>query len=164
MAIVEDRGIYPQMLILSDCLCEALAKRGWDDLCWCSVVPGEDIPWDVGLGNSDCGTAQAWVRLVQVADISETPGRCAPRLSYTLELGVAFTVESVLGDRGELPTVEDMVSDTAKQVSSMRALYDAVCCLMEGDDVDVTYGQYASIGPVGGALGNILLIDVEINA
>lgn len=152
----DDHLVWPALTELVTCLCSTIEERGLPDLCFCGLVPGEQVAWDyVGASGGD---GMAWVRLMNVYPSTTFPTTdstlrsCASPLAAQVELGI-LRCAPMPGDDGTPPSMAAQWEATRLQMADMRALYAAVkCCYAKHKDAMVL-GQYAPAGPAGGVVG-----------
>lgn len=155
---VDDDTIWPLMVMLSQCLCEELTKRGlMPGDCFCGVVPGAVLVHDYAEG-------EAWVRLVNMYPTTTFPQidtratNCTANLAATLEVGVMQCAPGVSASK-KIPTQQDKFEQTRLQMATMRAMHQAiVCCGIE----DKVLGQYNPSGPQGLQVGGTWNVDVLV--
>lgn len=148
----QDRLVWPAMTSLISCLCQEVVASGLPDLCFCGLLPGENVPGD--YVSEDGG--MAWVRLVNAYPSSVFPGQdstatCVSPLAFELEVGLLYCAP-VIGERGEIPDVAAQFDAVQVQTAGMVAMRRAlVCCLRPG--VDAVLGVYTPVGPDGMVVG-----------
>jgi hypothetical protein len=149
--LIDDQGVWPNLLALRDCLCEEIAKSGLPEVCYCDVMPGALAPFDF----ADDG--QAWVRLVNAFPSLIFPNQstdlrasCAAPLAYVIEVGIVRCAPRYDG-AGHPPSQAEEFEATRIQMADMAAMRRAIqCCLNRKDAV---LGIYTPIGPDEGGIG-----------
>lgn len=142
--------------VLAACLCEQLSDG--PGLCFCGVLPGEDVAADVGFGD-DC-EGMAYVRVssiypsTQVGVAQLQPSNCTWGTGFDLELGVfrPFPME----EDGSSPDPEVYLEASRWQMWDAQAMQKALACCDWLPHPDFVVGQYAPTGPAGGVLGGII--------
>lgn len=155
---IVDGRFWPPMLMLRQCLCEALATHSPEaKLCWCAVIPG--LPDLSGVVN---GKGLAYVRFVgsQRSDggVQATPSYdpCGEMLVATVEIGVYRCAPVAPPNKIVAGSAWEAVAE--QQMSDHAAIQAALCCFRdrladEGLDVPMMTGQSAAQGPEGGVVG-----------
>lgn len=154
----DDDTVWPIMVMLSQCLCEELTKRGlMPGDCFCGVVPGAVLVHDYAAG-------EAWVRLVNMYPSTTFPQRdnrpnnCATGLGATLEVGVMQCAPGVTAAK-KIPSQADKFEQVRLQMATMNAMRQAIiCCGLE----DMVLGQYDPAGPQGLQVGGTWTLDVWV--
>jgi len=151
---------------LSACLCAALTPEGaaGPDLCFCGVVPGQQVALDHGECERGCG--MAWTRLVTAYPASglavpfdpTISGGCGLLLGVTIEIGVIRCIN--LPDDG-IPEAAELERATRQQMEDMLAMRRAVlCCGLETGDYALS--NYQPYGPEGIIVGGWWTLDAVI--
>src|SRR5690606_19852501 len=138
------------------CLCAALADTV---PCFCGIVVGNDIPLDYAgeCAEEICGAA--YVRVINAFPSTNFPEQdttagCVAPMAYSTAVGV-IRWASIGGDRGELPSPEEIKDLSMQLLSDMNAIRTAIrCCLASSfEDLDYVLGQYAPLPAEGGVAG-----------
>lgn len=148
---------------LATCLCAQILTDGLPPLCFCGVVPGEDVALD-RTGDCDDACGQAWVRLataypsVAIGQPSQVPGNCTQGIGLEIEMGVIRCFD--VGD-GRSPVEESVLAAAGQlQVADMLAMWRAVACCRQSKDFII--GQYVPVGPQGGIVGGTLPLGILV--
>lgn len=160
--MVEDDLIYPLLMDLAQCVCQEMTSRGFEDMCFCGVQPGEAVLADY-IGESG---KMAWVRLDSVQPVEDevipsgTAG-CYLGVNAVIEVGHAACAPIPDG-RGLLSEAEQL-NTTRIQTAMMQAAHQAItCCKWAGyNSVDVQ--GWTPFGPQGGAVGGAWSIMVTVD-
>jgi hypothetical protein len=144
--------VWPAMTSLISCLCQEVTASGLPELCFCGLLPGENVPGDYVTEDGGMG----WVRLVSAYPSVVFPGQdstatCVSPLAFELEIGLLYCAP-VIDQFGEPPSVVSQFEATRVQTAAMAAMRRAlVCCLRPG--VDAVLGAYTPMGPEGQVVG-----------
>jgi hypothetical protein len=149
---------------LSVCLCAQILNDGLPNVCFCGVVPGDQIALDyAGNCADECG--MAWVRnagaypSTVVGQPSTLPGNCSSGIGLSVELGIMRCMSVGEAD-GSGPSSSELEAASRLQQSDMLAMWRAVaCCRSSKDWVIVGYTPY---GPEGGLVGGTLTISALV--
>jgi hypothetical protein len=146
--------IFERMEALATCMCKALADVGLKDLCFCGVMPGDQI--DTSYISNDCpGCGMAWVRLVSsypsvsLGTPSTAVNNCGSQIGIELEVGALFCISPGETD-GSPPSAEELFNATKRQADAAQAIFKAINCCDIGDSI---IGTYVPFGPEGGGVG-----------
>jgi hypothetical protein len=170
--LVEDFLVYPTLVKLASCLCLEMERSGFTNLCFCGIVPGAETVLDFCGSESgsacdgDAGTCggMAWVRLIAAGPSvdQENPAvaaKCSTPLSFQIEVGMSQCAP-VLGENLEVPTMEEQLDATRRQLASMSAMRRAISCCMADDEVDYVIDGYEPLPILGGCLASVWNITV----
>lgn len=172
MALREDTSIYPILIELTSCLCQALEAAGGPTLCSCGIMTGQ-IALDFcggGCEGEGCG-GQAWVRLVDAFPSSTFPSpdgnltNCNSPWAYALEIGVARCAP--MGENSGVngyvpPTLEQSVEAIRLQTADLAAMRRAIQCCFAKTDRDYLIGSYTQVDTNGGGcLGGTIALWVR---
>ena len=155
-----DLRAFPKLLLLLACVQKKLEECPFD-LCWLGVQPGDSADL-TPVGESG---SMAWVRLAGVFPVRSEIGvdnrvRCTSRLNMSIEVGFA-TCYPINDDGSPLSVNEDL--EIAESVSrAMMALWAAVVCCEWDEKNTREVGQWQPLGPMGGVVGGIWSVDVEV--
>jgi hypothetical protein len=153
--VTPDYLIWPRLLQLRTCLCDALTDRGlYADICICTILVG-------GQADSSYvtnGKAMAWVRLTTAYPSDSLPSqsnsltKCGGPMAAVVELGVLRC--ATVGQRDALTQVqqEEMAEWAAADLGAMIA---ATCCF----NGDMIVGQYVPLAD-GATFGGALTVTV----
>lgn len=163
--MIAESAVWPLMMELAECLCAEVTLAHTDDdpeVCFCGVLPGTGV-----LAEYAGEGMMAWVRLDNAYPTDSFPdpadsASCATYWAYVIELGVMECIPAFMDSTGALPTAEDQLYFTQRQMAGLRVLRRAVECCLEkrGIDSDYVLGGYAPIGPAGGTYGGSLDVTV----
>jgi hypothetical protein len=148
---------------LATCLCAQILTDGLPPVCFCGVVPGQDVALDYA-GDCDDACGQAWVRLataypsVSVGQPSQIPNNCTVGIGVEIELGIVRCLD--VGDGQTPPDPVELTAAGVLQVADMMAMWRAVACCRQSKDFII--GQYAPIGPQGGLVGGTLPLGILV--
>lgn len=155
--ITEDKGIWPVMTALLDCLQEEFETRALGPISILGILPGDAIAVKVGFDDDDC--LQVWVRMVQSYVSAQFPQQETVRtnihspMAYRLEVG-AIRCVSVGEEDGNGPTSEEMFNEARLQMADMAALKQAICtCLKTVSKRDYQLDVYTPFPYQGGVAG-----------
>lgn len=163
--VIEDRSVLPVMEALLGCLCAALEDSPGGSPCFCGLLPGALVAMDyVDCDGDGCG--QAWVRLDSVYPSTRFPtldleATCRSPQAARVQLGVLRCVPGMDAD-GTPPDEVAQAEATRIQLGDRAALQRAVECCFDRPHRDYMLGQYAPIGPSGGAGGGALVVTVRL--
>jgi hypothetical protein len=147
---------------LAICLCSQLLDDNLPEVCFCGIMPGEDVPVDPGDCAGGCG--QAWVRLataypsVAIGQPAQAPGNCTMGIGIEIEMGVVRCFD--VGDGQTPPEPQELARAGRLQVADMLAMWRAVACCNSAKDFIL--GQYIPIGPQGGVVGGTLPLAILV--
>lgn len=142
---------------LATCLCAQILTDGLPPVCFCGVVPGDEVALDYA-GDCDDACGMAWVRLltaypsVQVGQPVGEPGNCARGIGIEVEMGIVRCLD--VGDGSTPPEPASLSASAVLQVADMMAMWRAVYCCQNRKDFII--GQYVATGPQGGIVGGTL--------
>jgi len=146
--------------ILTDlvtCLCAQILTDDLPPVCFCGVLPGDEVALDYA-GDCDDACGMAWVRLttaypsVSIATPAAIPGNCAMGIGIEIEMGIVRCLD--VGEGGTPPEPESLTASAALQVADLMAMWRAVHCCQSAKDFVI--GQYVALGPQGGIVGGTL--------
>lgn len=178
MPYVEENKIYPVIIDLVACLCEALASRELPEVCRCAPMPGASAVLDFGPGDTRHGNGQAWVRYAghapaavanaQTGGVFDS-GPCRGERIYELEVGVSRCEATGVtsGNRYTPPTAEEQLEAVRLTLADAAAMEAAACCLRDklgDDDFVVGIGAAAPMESSGGMGGSTLQVFVQMRA
>jgi hypothetical protein len=141
-------------------------------------VPGKicmragEVPFDAAVGDNDCCTGLAWVRVVRVypslafPDEQTEPMECvSDSYGIDLEMGVVRC-----HDVGTATTVTPCTSWTSEALQlddDRAAMRRAICCFVDSTaafpfgDNQFVFGEWAPVGPAGGCIGGTMVLTVQ---
>lgn len=149
---------------LATCLCAQLLDDNLPPVCFCGIVPGEQVSLDYA-GECDNACGQAWVRMTTaypsttIGQPSVLPGNCSSAIGVDVELGVVRCVEVGEAD-GQPIAPEKLAAAAVLQQADMMAMWRAVACCRESKDWVI--GQYTPYGPEGGLVGGALQVVLQV--
>jgi hypothetical protein len=148
---------------LAICLCSQILDDNLPGVCFCGIMPGEDVALDY-VGDCDDACGQAWVRLataypsVTVGQPSQGIGNCNNAIGLEIELGIVRCFD--VGD-GRTPVDPVELGRAGRlQIADMLAMWRAVACC--NSSKDFIMGQYVPIGPQGGIVGGTLPLGILV--
>lgn len=151
MATPDDTGIWPNLLALKDCVCDALE----DPKCLCTVVAGSQPPF---TGEHDA----AWLRVTDSYNTTsfpypvEDPERdCGAYTVATIEIGVIRCI--TLNPRNPVLTNEQWLEAARKSSADRAAVRRAILCC---DIEDKVLGRWRPI-TVGLGVGGIWTVQIS---
>lgn len=159
MVLKEDFGIYPSMVSLSACFCEALSEQGIDGLCFCGILPEGSATLDYcnGCDDDGCG-GMAWVRLTgantygnQFPSPDAQSGNCRSPIAYLLEIGFAHCAP-MPDSNGTPPSLESQLQATRIQTAAAAAMRRAIQCCFGNSDRQYQMGAYTPVETRGDCL------------
>lgn len=158
----EDKKIYPLMLELQACLCDAIGVEP----CFCGIVVGSEIPMDFD-GCENC--LSAYVRLDSANPSTEQfpqpdqRAQCGTLWAFTLAVGIARCAPVFGDDLGNAPTEADINAFSATLLADMSAIVRAIsCCFAEKfEDANYVLGPYTPFPPAGGVGGGEITLIVQ---
>lgn len=135
-----------------------------------TYVPFDPDPEDE-CEEEDSSCEQAWVRVMS-ANTKDDPnsqgwqdGGCAVVMVLELEVGVLRCIE--LKDKGEAPTVTEVLGAAMQSMEDMLAIHKAAmdCNAADGQDLwlSIEDGQWQPSGPLGGQYGGTWTFTVEFD-
>jgi hypothetical protein len=150
--VIENR-VFTLLTALSACLCEEYSSLAEEDpasaLCFCGILPGEQVPFDYSDGG------MAWVRAALIAPMAtlDAAGRaCAVEYDVTVSIGVLRCAPG-LSDSGEFPTSAEQFDTFRLQALDMGLIHKVISCCKTGIGSKPVIGEYTPVGPDGGAIG-----------
>ena len=148
---------------LATCLCAQILTDDLPQVCFCGVVPGEEVALDyVGDCADACG--MAWVRLstaypsVSIGQPAGIPGNCTMGIGVEIEMGIVRCLD--VGEGSTPPEPTSLTASAVLQVADMMAMWRALHCCQNAKDFII--GQYAPIGPEGGVVGGTLPLGILV--
>lgn len=153
---VDDALFFERMLILSQCLCQAIEDAGLPKPCFCGVVPGDAAIADYVSCETDTGCGMAWVRLVSITPsetevLQFTP--CMPPLVALMEVGVLRCAFG-LNDDGTPPDEQKQLLTVRQTLADMAASLKAITCGCTGfGRGDVQIINWVPLSESGGGVG-----------
>jgi len=155
-----------QMLgILLDALNTALVADGTrEDMCSCTIYPGDAVPMDYGL--EECG-GMAWVRLVSTGPTTAFPAtsisvdNCFYTLAYTVEMGIMrpAPVPEQFGSEVQLPDDTAHYDSSIRLMQDMRLMHSAIKDAKR-DIPLLVLGTWTPQGPQGGTVGGMWTLTI----
>lgn len=148
---------------LAICLCSQLLDDNLPEVCFCGIMPGQDVALDY-TGDCDDGCGQAWVRLATaypstiVGQPRQIPGNCSAGIGIEIEMGIVRCFD--VGDGRTPPDPVELGRAGRLQIADMLAMWRAVACCNSSNDFMI--GQYTAIGPQGGVIGGTLPLGILV--
>lgn len=147
---------------LATCLCAQILSDDLPPVCFCGVVPGEQVALDYS-GDCEDACGMAWVRLVMsypstvIGVPSVTPGNCGLGIGVDVEMGIVRCI-SVGGVDGQPPSPAELAAAAVLQQADLMAMWRAVSCCRNSNDWMI--GVYTPFGPEGGLVGGTLTLSI----
>jgi hypothetical protein len=148
---------------LATCLCAQILTDNLPPVCFCGVVPGQDVAMDY-TGDCDDACGMAWVRLataypsVTVGQPSQIQNNCTAGIGLEIEMGIVRCLD--VGEGGGPPEPEALTAAATLQVADIMAMWRAVACCRQSKDFII--GQYVPSGPQGGVVGGTLPLGILV--
>lgn len=149
---------------LATCLCAQIITDGLPAVCFCGVVPGEQVSLDY-VGDCEDACGMAWVRMVTiypstvVGQPSTFPGNCGLGLGLDVELGIMRCI-SVGGEDGQPPSPPELTAAAVLQQADVMAMWRAIACCRTSKDWVIN--TYTPLGPEGGIVGGTLSMSILV--
>lgn len=141
---------------LATCLCAQIKDDGLDEPCYCGVMPGFEVAWDIGeCDDGSCGIA--YVRLGNVYPSSQVgvatvnPGNCAIGTGLDIEMGMLRCFE--LNEDGSPSSPAQLLEASRIQYADILVMQKALVCCEWLPAEDFVVGTYQPVGPSGGVVG-----------
>lgn len=153
--------IWDRMRDLAACLCAQCEDDSLPPLCFCGIVPGQEVALEYH-GNCEDVCGMAWVRMTAlypasgVGAVNTSPGNCGSLVGVDVELGIMRCMPVGEAD-GSPPTADQLQAAAELQVKDALALWAAVQCCQAS--ADFLIGQYTPFGPSGGIIGGTLEVN-----
>lgn len=145
--------VWPKLAEAAACLCAAITDSGFEQVCFCGVVPGSLVAYDF-INGGDCTDrdGMAWVRLVTQYPSQSyptpltSPSPCAVEVVFVAEMGLirSFPVSE------EPPDEATYKAHAERQIAEAALMRRAVLCCYRSRAI---LSNYTPIGPTGGAIG-----------
>lgn len=154
-----DTDLWPRVLKMAQCLCDEIDNSGLPELCFCGVMPGQQVAIDY----ADCNAKKngmAWVRLVNASPYTvqgapmTQPVSCDTPLQASLEVAIMRNLP--IRDDGSPPTTAEMLAATELQFADMACMRRAILCCYD----IALLGTYTPSGPAGSAVGGAWLVGI----
>lgn len=123
--------------------------------CFCGVLPGFEVAWDIG--QCDEANGLAYVRVAGVYPSSSVgvasliPGNCAVGLGFDLEIGMLRCFD--LNEDGSPSSPEQLLEATQLQLFDVQTMRRTLACCDWLGSNDYVVGTYQPVGPSGGVVG-----------
>jgi len=149
---------------LATCLCAQIISDDLPPVCFCGVVPGEQVALDYA-GDCEDACGMAWVRLatsypsVTIGAASARPGNCGLGLGVDVEMGIVRCI-SVGQVDGQPPSPAELSAAAVLQQADMMALWRSIACCRNSKDWMI--GAYTPYGPEGGTVGGTLTASILV--
>lgn len=169
MTVLTENRVFALLTELASCLCAQIDDpgNGLTGVCFCGIMPGDQVPFDYVGDCTETMCGMATVRLTQTYPAAAVgqpyiqPGNCGSQLGVDIQLGI-WRCAPMPDANGELPSSGDMLSATQDQIADMFALIMAVQCCLSLSPLDYILGAYLPQGPMGGVVGGSVTLQTVI--
>lgn len=157
--------IYPILDELRACLCN---KVGGDDLCFCGIIMGDDIPLE--YAGSCEGIGAAYVRITSAyPSTGRFPAQDEQNYSPSLrawQINVGILRGAPYGQGLEAPDPKDVEKFNLDVLGDSQILWETISCCLSGDkfeqfDPQVVRGVYTPLAVDGGVGGGEWTITIQ---
>lgn len=151
-------AVNDRLTAIAACLCAQIETDGLPPVCFCGVVPGDQVALDYVGDNCATACGMAWVRLigmypsVSLGQPNTEPGNCQSLLGLEVEVGI-MRCASLPDDDGTPPSAADLAGDVELQAADALTMRRALLCCASSQDLML--GPYTPQGPEGGLVGGV---------